>query len=285
MKLAYLLGFMLACAAPAAEPRYQLRSLIQNDGTLLHVRLDTETGKTWRLERLLQNRFETALRGKLAARELQRTQVNLPALRGWTLGEVVKSLNTQMAKLDNPILPKIQFAVPVKEPDADPDQAKERLVPPTDPQQAFPRNVPPPTDLPVVPLPGVQIDPATGLPFRPGLPGRPPHGVPGVAIDPLTGRPILPRAPERQPLWQPPHRKDQADLYRIRAWAQPTKDTSLQLVLTQLLNMVDSPLRCVVDEKGIYLTPESSVIAVSGGGVSTPRYVERWVEITEPKPE
>ena len=49
------------------------------------MRLDTETGKTWRLERVLKNRIEISLQGKLAARELERTRIDVksPSLSRW----------------------------------------------------------------------------------------------------------------------------------------------------------------------------------------------------------
>ncbi|MBT5321655.1 MAG: hypothetical protein HOL43_04735, partial [Verrucomicrobiales bacterium] len=47
-----ILSFLLmATALQAAEPRFQFRSFIQIDGTLMHVKLDTTTGQSWRLER------------------------------------------------------------------------------------------------------------------------------------------------------------------------------------------------------------------------------------------
>ena len=59
-----------AVSLTAAEPRYQLRSLIQEDGSLLHIRMDTQTGKTWRLERMLKNRLWTSQKGKATAKKL-----------------------------------------------------------------------------------------------------------------------------------------------------------------------------------------------------------------------
>ena len=93
MKFACFLWITLIFGTTAAEPRFQLRSLIQNDGTLLHVRLDTETGKTWRLERVLKNRIEISLQGKLAARELERTRIDVKSLESFTLAEVLQTLN------------------------------------------------------------------------------------------------------------------------------------------------------------------------------------------------
>ena len=86
------------------------------------------------------------------------------------------------------------------------------------------------------------------------------------------------------PQWLPPQRKDRVELFRIRNWPQPVKK-SIHTLLTQVLNSSDSPLRCVIDEKTVYLTPESSIIIVSGGGVSQPEYTEKWVEIKADKPE
>jgi len=41
----------------------------------------------------------------------------------------------------------------------------------------------------------------------------------------------------------------------------------------------------VIDEKTVYLTPESSIIMVSGGNISQPEYTEKWVEIKADKPK
>ena len=113
--------------------RFQLRSLIQNDGTLLHMRLDTETGKTWRLERVLKNRIEISLQGKLAARELERTRIDVKSLESFTLAEVLQTLNGILAETGNDNLPRLVFSIPVKNPDIDQAKAKEQLVPPAQP--------------------------------------------------------------------------------------------------------------------------------------------------------
>ena len=110
----------------AAEPRFQLRSLIQNDGTLLHVRLDTETGKTWRLERVLKNRIEISSR-QLAARELERTRIDVKSLESFTLAEVLQTLNGILTETGNDNLPRLVFSIPVKNPDIDQAKAKEQL--------------------------------------------------------------------------------------------------------------------------------------------------------------
>ena len=126
MKFACFLWITLIFGTTAAEPRFQLRSLIQNDGTLLHVRLDTETGKTWRLERVLKNRIEISLQGKLAARELERTRIDVKSLESFTLAEVLQTLNGILAKTGNDNLPRLVFSIPVKNPDIDQAKAKEQ---------------------------------------------------------------------------------------------------------------------------------------------------------------
>jgi hypothetical protein len=286
MKMLGWLALILGISLHAAEPRYQLRSLIQNDGTLLHVRMDTQTGKTWRLDRVLKNRLAITLRGKPAARELERTQINIGSLNGFTLQEVVVVLNRAIKKTGNERLPKVTFAIPAKEPVLDPKKTRSQLVPPSQPQGGETQGIDPTTGLPldprfperIIPPPGTisgtdgrPIDPSTGLPIRPQFPRAP--------IDPVTGLPLAPT-----PQWQPPQRKDRVELFRIRNWPQKVNQ-SAHTLLTQVLNSSDSPLRCVIDEKTIYLTPESSIIIVSGGNVSQPEYTEKWVEIKSDKPE
>ena len=286
MKTLGWLALMLVVSLHAAEPRYQLRSLIQNDGTLLHIRLDTKTGKTWRLERVLRNRLAITLKGKPIAREMERVQINVGALDGFTLQEVVLILNTAIEKTGNERLPKVTFAIPAKELVVDPKKARSQLVPPSQPQGGETQGIDPNTGLPlgsrfprrIIPPPGTisgpdgrLIDPTTGFPIRPQFPGAP--------IDPVTGLPVAPI-----PQWQPPQRKDRVELFRIRNWPQPVKK-SIHTLLTQVLNSSDSPLRCVIDEKTVYLTPESSIIIVSGGRVSQSEYTEKWVEIKADKPE
>ena len=274
MKFACFLWITLIFGGTAAEPRFQLRSLIQNDGTLLHVRLDTETGKTWRLERVLKNRIEISLQGKLAARELERTRIDVKSLESFTLAEVLQTLNGILAKTGNDNLPRLVFSIPVKNPDIDQAKAREQLVPPAQPFGEAPQG----------------IDPTTGLPIGGwAIPGFPPGAIPGnpnappIQINPLTGRPLV-RAPvPRPPLWQPPHRKEDVTLFRLRNWGQPMRDTSVKQVLAHVLNCADSPLRCVVDEKTVYFTPESSVITV-GRTFSQPQYAEQWLEISDDSP-
>ena len=270
MKFACFLWITLIFGATAAEPRFQLRSLIQNDGTLLHMRLDTETGKTWRLERVLKNRIEISLQGKLAARELERTRIDVKSLESFTLAEVLQMLNGILAKTGNDNLPRLVFSIPVKNPDIDQAKAKEQLVPPAQPFGETPQ----------------VIDLSAGPPL---LPGFPPGAIPGnpnappIQIDPLTGRPLFRPPVPRPPLWQPPRRKEDVTLFRIRNWGQSMRETSVKQVLAHVLNCADSPLRCVVDEKTVYFTPESSVITV-GRTFSQPQYAEQWLEISDDSP-
>ena len=270
MKFACFLWITLIFGATAAEPRFQLRSLIQNDGTLLHMRLDTETGKTWRLERVLKNRIEISLQGKLAARELERTRIDVKSLESFTLADVLQTLNGILAETGNDNLPRLVFSIPVKNPDIDQAKATEQLVPPAQPFGEAPQ----------------VIDLSTGPPL---LPGFPPGAIPGnpnappIQIDPLTGRPLFRPPVPRPPLWQPPRRKEDVTLFRIRNWGQPLRETSVLQVLAHVLNCADSPLRCVVDEKTVYFTPESSVITV-GRTFSQPQYAEQWLEISDDSP-
>ena len=290
MKLACFLGITLIFGATAAEPRFQLRSLIQNDGTLLNVRLDTETGKTWRLERVLKNRIEISLQGKLAARELERTRIDVKSLESFTLAQVLKALNGILAETGNDDLPRLAFAIPVKDPAVDPAKARQQLVPPAQPFGEASQGIDLTKGPPILPTSPVQPPPFPGgAGGGSAIPGFPPGAIPGnpnaplSQIDPLTGRPLV-RAPvPRPPLWQPPSRKEDVTLFRIRNWGQPLRETSVLQVLAHVLNCADSPLRCVVDEKTVYFTPESSVITV-GRTFSQPQYAEQWLEISDDSP-
>ena len=286
MRTLVCVSFALMAIMHAAEPRYQLRSLIQNDGTLLHVRLDTQTGKTWRLERALANPVATTTRGKLSAKELKRTQIIVGNLNGFTLQEVVNVLNKAIGKTGNKKLPKFTFAIPVKEPAVDPAKTNTQLVHPSRPLEGTPQVIDPNTGLPrgsgisqiPLPPPGAlpspdrrPIDPNTGEPIW--------VGPIGAAIDPITGLPLSPI-----PLWQPPQKKDRVELFRIRNWPNKHTHTAHNLII-QILNTCDSPLRCIIDEHFVYLTPEASLINVSGGGISRPIYNDKWVDIIDNKPE
>ena len=291
MKFACFLWITLIFQATAAEPRFQLRSLIQNDGTLLHVRLDTETGKTWRLERVLKNRIEISLQGKLAARELGRTRIDVKSLESFTLAEVLKTLNGILAETGNNDLPRLAFAIPVKDPAVNPDKAREQLVPPAQPFGEAPQGIDLTEEPLILPSSPVQPLPSSGgSGSGSAIPGFPPGAIPGnprapriIRIDPLTGRPLVSAPVPSPPLWQPPRRKEDVTLFRIRNWGQPLRETSVQQVLAHVLNCTDSPLRCVVDEKTVYFTPESSVISV-GRAYSQPQYAEQWLEISDDSP-
>jgi hypothetical protein len=290
MKFACFLWITLIFGGTAAEPRFQLRSLIQNDGTLLHVRLDTETGKMWRLERVLKNRIEISLQGKLAARELERTRIDVNSLESFTLAEVLQTLNGILAETGNDDLPRLVFAIPVKNPDIDPAKAREQLVPPAQPFGEAPQGIDPTTGLPIHPPSHVQPPPFPGgAGGGSAIPGFPPNAIPGnpnappIQIDPLSGRPWFRPPVPRPPLWQPPRRKEDVTLFRIRNWGQPMRETSVQQVLAHVLNCADSPLRCVVDEKTVYFAPESSVITL-GRTFSQPQYAEQWLEIRDDSP-
>ncbi len=289
MRTLVWVSLSLIATMHAAEPRYQLRSLIQNDGTLLHVRLDTQTGKTWRLQRTLENRLATTIRGKLSAQALERSKITVGNLNSFTLEEVVEVLNKAISETGNKKLPKFTFAIPVKEPTVDPAKANTQLVPPSRPSGGAPQVIDPNTGLPNVhngsetsqtplPPPGAlagsdrrPIDPNTGEPIW--------VGPIGAAIDPVTGLPLTPI-----PRWQPPQRKDRVELFRIRNWPNKKTHTAHNLII-QILNTCDSPLRCIIDEHFVYLTPEASLINVSGGDISRPIYNEKWVEIIDNKPE
>ena len=76
-----------------------------------------------------------------------------------------------------------------------------------------------------------------------------------------------------------------ANTIRIRGLNQELKNQSVLGLLTVLLNSVDTPLRCVIDEKIIYFVPESATVNLRGGKTARPEYEENWVEIGEKKGE
>jgi hypothetical protein len=113
------------------------------------------------------------------------------------------------------------------------------------------------------------IDPNTGLPLGQRFPGAEPGGLPNI---PGRGLPQLNR------LGTP-----DANTIRIRGLKQELKNQSVLGLLTVLLNSVDTPLRCVIDEKIIYCVPESATVNLRGGKTARPEYEENWVEIGEKK--
>ncbi len=293
-----------AVSLTAAEPRYQLRSLIQEDGSLLHIRLDTQTGKTWRLERTLKNRLWTSVRGKATGKKLGETKLPTIAPQfDFTLAETMEVLNHSMKKINDGEAVPMLFLVPAADPAVKRDQAKERIVPPARPYGSGP----------------VGLDPNTGLPFRPrdpngqpNIPGgirRPPgfpddpipqlqpvRGPNGILIDPTTGLPLGQRLPGTEPGGFPniPGRgfpqinrlgTPDANTIRIRGLKQELKNQTVVGLLTVLLNSIDTPLRCVIDEDMIYFVPETSTVNLRGGKTARPEYEENWEEISEKKGE
>ena len=292
--LALLAGVL---TLPAAEPRYQLRSLIQNDGSLMHIRLDTETGKTWRLERFLKNRISTTVAGKGTEGKLHNiTLKQVPALEAFRLNEVLELLQASMKTAAGKDAVPLIFRVPLAKPPVDADKLNGRLVPPAQPpggvvppvRDANGRLVDPTTGLPLGPLPGIRrpgIDPATGLPLQPGqvpptfpggfpggLPGLPPGVVPGGLPGGVPGIGGLPRPPRVGGV-------QDATAVAVRGWKRPVKNIKMLNLLPLLLNSLNEPLRCVIDEDRVVFMPEAAVLTLRGGKTSRPEYEERWVEI------
>jgi len=291
MRSILFLWIIAAVSLSAAEPRFQLRSLIQENGSLLHIRLDTQTGKTWRLERTLKNRLWTSVRGKVTEKKLG--AIKLPKIApqfDFTLAETMEVLNHSMKKANDGEAVPMLFLVPAADPAVKRDQAKERIVPPARPNGSGP----------------VGIDPNTGLPFRPrgpngqpnfpgGIPQPPPvRGPNGILIDPTTGLPLGQRFPSEEPGGLPniPGRgfpqlnrlgTPDANTIRIRGLKQELKNQSVLGLLTVLLNSVDTPLRCVIDEEIIYFVPESATVNLRGWKTARPEYEENWVEIGDKK--
>jgi hypothetical protein len=294
--LALLAGVL---TLPASEPRYQLRSLIQNDGSLMHIRLDTETGKTWRLERFLKNRISTTVDGKGTEGKLHNiTLKQVPALNAFRLNEALETIQAIMKQTAGKDAVPLIFQVPLAKPPVDAEKLNSRLVPPTQSQgEVVPpvrnpsgRLVDPTTGLPIGPLPGIRrpgIDPATGLPLRPGqvppgvvpgvlpggIPGLPPGVGPGGLPDGIPGIGGLPRVGGVQ----------DATAVTVRSWRKPVANVNMLNVLPLLLNSLNEPLRCVIDENRVVLVPEAAVLTLRGGKTSRPEYEERWVAVTEPK--
>ena len=285
MKTLIWASLILLATMHASEPRYQLRSLIQNNGTLLHIKLDTQTGKTWRLQRTLKNPLTTTIKGKLNAQALERCQLTIGKLNGFTLQEVVEVLNKAITETGNKKLPKFTFAIAVREPTVDPAKNNARLVHPSRLLEETPQGIDPNTGLPQgtdalrIPLPPGTLGGSGRRPTNPNT-GEPIWVGPiGTVIDPITGLPLSP-----SPRWQPPQKKDRVELFRIRNWTDKETCTAHNLII-QILNSSDSPLRCIIDEYFVYLTPEASLVNLSGGGISRPIYNEKWIEVLNNKPE
>ena len=285
--LALLAGVL---TLPAAEPRYQLRSLIQNDGSLMHIRLDTETGKTWRLERFLKNRISTTVAGKGTEGKLHNiTLKQVPVLNAFRLNEALETLQAIMKQAAGKDAVPLIFQVPLAKPPVDADKLNSRLVPPAQPQggvvppvrDANGRLVDPTTGLPIRPLPGIRvpgIDPATGLPLRPGqvAPGGLPGGIPGLP----PGAGGIPGIGARMPRVGG---VQDATAVTVRGWRKPMANVNMLNLLPLLLNSLNEPLRCVIDEERVVFMPETAVLTLRGGKTSRPEYEERWVEIKADK--
>ena len=285
--LALLAGVL---TLPAAEPRYQLRSLIQNDGSLMHIRLDTETGKTWRLERFLKNRISTTVAGKGTEGKLHNiTLKQVPVLNAFRLNEALETLQAIMKQAAGKDAVPLIFQVPLAKQPVDADKLNSRLVPPAQPQggvvppvrDANGRLVDPTTGLPIRPLPGIRvpgIDPATGLPLRPGQvpPGGLPGGIPGLP----PGAGGIPGIGARMPRVGG---VQDATAVTVRGWRKPMANVNMLNLLPLLLNSLNEPLRCVIDEERVVFMPETAVLTLRGGKTSRPEYEERWVEIKADK--
>jgi hypothetical protein len=307
MKMTLFLWLAVAVSLTAAEPRYQLRSLIQEDGSLLHIRMDTQTGKTWRLERMLKNRLWTSQKGKATAKKLGDIELpQIEALDTFTLAETIKVLGDNIKKSNAGETVPIMFLVPAADPAVTRNEAKERIVPPARSNGPGPVGVDPNTGLPFRP-PGhlLFIEPPkfpSGIERPPGFPDNTiPHPPPvrdpnGVLIDPTTGLPLGQRLPGTEPGGLPTipgHGFPQmnrlgtpdANTIRILGLKQELKNQTALGLLTVLLNSADTPLRCVIDEDMIYFVPENSTVNLRGGKTARPEYEENWVEIGEKKGE
>jgi hypothetical protein len=284
MKMIVLL--LMAAALQAAEPRFQVRSFIQIDGTLMHVKLDTTTGQTWRLERTLTNRRDTTLAGKATERKLDEAiHKRIDDLSSFTVSEVIQVMNAMNLKIMGEDLVPVVFRDPAANPAVNAKEARLQLVPPRQEFGGEPANVDPTTGLPLRHgRARFQVDPVTGLPLVNPATGFPLliGGIPGPNPNPPFpngGIPLFnPRhANARQPARLSP------DNVRIRHWAKVLKNKSALDFITEVLNAFDSPLRCVIDENIVYLIPEGATLTLRDGKTNKPKYEDRWVEIKTAK--
>lgn len=296
MRSIFLLLLSTAISVSAAEPRFQLRSFIQPDGSLLHVRLDTQTGKTWRLQRTLKNRLWTSAKGKATEKKLGEIKFpKIAPLYDYTLDETMEVMKPIMKKANDGKAVPMLFLVPAADPAVKRDRVGARIVPPAQPRDPGPGGIDPVTGRPFGPvdpntgLPirpgnpggGLGFDPVTGLPVGLGIPGNPPP------IDPFTGLPIGGGLPGMQPRGFAPRRLGPLDAttIRMRGLKQPLKNQTALGVLNVILNSVDTPLRCVIDADLVYFVPEGATLTLRGGKFSRPDYEENWVEVGEKKGE
>ena len=282
-----ILSFLLmATALQAAEPRFQFRSFIQIDGTLMHVKLDTTTGQSWRLERTLINRRDTTLAGKATEQKLDEViHAKIGNLESYTLAELLAVINAMnREKMRKDVVP-VVFRDPATNTEKSTRQGRNELVPPTREFGEGLRGVDPTTGLPLGPGDRrLQVDPVTGLPLVDSATGLPLliGGVPGTGPQPpfpIGGSPrIHPRHPDtRQPTRLSPN------IVKIRHWGKDLLNVSTIDFITELLNTLDAPVRCVIDENIVYLLPESATLTTRDGKTSKPKYEDRWVEIKREK--
>ena len=70
---------------------------------------------------------------------------------------------------------------------------------------------------------------------------------------------------------------------KIRHWGKDLLDVSAIDLITELLNTLDAPVRCVIDENIVYLLPESATLTTRDGKTNKSKYEDRWVEIKTTK--
>jgi hypothetical protein len=101
-----------------------------------------------------------------------------------------------------------------------------------------------------------------------GIPGLPPGagGIPGIGAR-------MPRVGGVQ----------DATAVTVRGWRKPVANVNMLNLLPLLLNSLNEPLRCVIDEERVVFMPETAVLTLRGGKTSRPEYEERWVEIKADK--
>lgn len=281
------LSFLLmATALQAAEPRFQFRSFIQIDGTLMHVKLDTTTGQSWRLERTLTNRRDTTLAGKATEQKLDEViHAKVVNLEGYTLAELLVVINTlNREKMGEDVVP-VVFRDPATNPENGARQGRDELVPPTREFGEGPRGVDPATGLSLGPSGRrFQVDPVTGLPLVDPATGLPLliGGVPGEGPQPPFTIGGIPRMHPRHPDTRQPTRLS-PNIVKIRHWGKDLLDVSAIDLITELLNTLDAPVRCVIDENIVYLLPESATLTTRDGKTNKSKYEDRWVEIKTTK--
>ncbi len=263
---------LMTVALQAAEPRFQFRSFIQNDGTLMNVKLDTTTGQTWRLERTLTNRRETTLAGKATERKLDEVlHAKIETLDQYSLRETIMTIHAMNKIVMGKDVVPFVFRAPAAIRNENADNNAHQLVPPARQFGVGP----------------VGVDPNTGRPFpQPGQPGqlpRPGAGRPAL-VDPVTGLPLRPGIPPAHPRVGGHRRvRIDADLIRIRNWDGVFQNISVLDLINEILNTLDGPVRCVIDENIVYFIPESATLTTRDGKTNKPKYEDRWVEIKTAK--